>query len=95
MNKEILNGAYAEIDHFRDKLAEILVEEVMADDNLGIDMAKSVISTFMCCQTEREFVIANYMLAAVCGWSFETLVEKIKERDAEERDAGECIWGLF
>ena len=92
MNRDVFDKAYDEIDDFRDKLGEVLVDEVMSEDNPGLDMAKGVISTFSMCQTEREFEIANSMLAAICGWNFDSLVEKIKEYDADEDYCWESVW---
>ena len=83
MDKAVLDNAIMKIDDFRDKLCEILVEETMSSDNCGLDMAKSVIGTFQTCKTPEEFEIADRMLAAICGWRFETLVEKITERDSK------------
>ena len=83
MNEEKLETAYAEITNFRDKLGETFFDAVMEDDNTTYEMAKGIISVFGDCNTETEFEVANNMLMAVCGYSFESLVEKIKERDME------------
>lgn len=84
MNKETLNSAYAEINNFRDKLGETFFNAVMEDDNTTYEMAKGIISVFSSqCNTKKEFEVANSMLIAVCGYSFETLVDKIKERDEQ------------
>lgn len=81
MNKEVLNSAYAEIDNFRDKLGEVFFDAVMEEDNSTYEMSKSIIATFSNCNSKKEFEAANSMLMAVCGYSFETLVQRIKERD--------------
>ena len=83
MNRETLNTAYAEIDSFRDKLGEVLVDAV-TEDCPGLDIAKAVISTFYSCQTKSDYEIANDMLAAVCGGNFKTLVQMVKKRDAAD-----------
>lgn len=84
MNKEILNSAYVEIDNFRDKLGEVFFDAIMEDDNFTYEMAKGIISVFSSqCNTKKEFEIADAMLIAVCGYSFETLVKRIKERDEQ------------
>lgn len=84
MNKETLNKAYAEIEHFRDKLGENFYDAIQEDDNSTYEMAKGIISVFSSmCNSEKEFDIANAMLIAICGYSFETLVERIKKLDAE------------
>lgn len=80
MNRETLNKAYAEIYDFKQKLCEVLVDELA--DVCGLDVAKGVICTFCSCRTPGEFEIANDMLAAICGWKFETLVRIVKECDA-------------
>lgn len=84
MNKEILNKAYAEIENFRDKLGENFYDAIQEDDNSTYEMAKGIISIFSSqCNTKNEFEIADAMLIAICGYSFETLVERIKKLDAE------------
>lgn len=87
MNAEMLDTAYAEIEDFRDKLGEMFYDEFMEADNSTYEIGKSIIATFVCCKTPEEFKVADSMLTAICGWSFETLVEKIKARDAED-----CAW---
>lgn len=88
MNRETLNKAYAEIYDFKQKLCEVLVDKL--EDICGLDAAKGVISAFYSCRTDREFEIANDMLAAVCGWKFETLVQAIKDRDEDIDFEWEC-----
>lgn len=83
MNRETLNSAYAEIDNFRDKLGETFFDAVMEEDNSTYEMAKGIISTISSCNSKKEFEAANNMLIAVCGYSFETLVGRIKERDEQ------------
>lgn len=84
MNKETLNSAYVDIINFRDKLGETFFDAVMEDDNTTYEMAKGIISVFSSqCNTKKEFEVANSMLIAVCGYSFETLVARIKERDEQ------------
>ena len=83
MNKETLNAAYADISNFRDKLGETFFDAVMEDDNFTCEMARGIISTFSNCNSKKEFEVANNMLVAICGYSFETLVERIKERDEQ------------
>lgn len=82
MNKEAINTAYAEIGNFRDKLGETFFDAVMEDDNTTYEMTRGIIGTFGNCQTDREFEIADQMLSGICGYNFESLVERIKERDA-------------
>lgn len=84
MNKETLNQAYAEISNFRDKLGENFYDAIQEDDNSTYEMAIGIIDVFSSqCNTKKEFEIADAMLEAVCGYSFETLVERIKELDTE------------
>lgn len=72
-----------EIQDFKDKLGEMVLDAVMEDDNSCYEMAKGIFGTFENCQTDREFEIAEQMLIAICGYSLESLVEKIQERDRE------------
>ena len=81
MNKQILNSAYVEIDNFKDKLGETFFDLFMEDDNFTYEMAKGIISVFTNCNSKRDFEVANDMLAAVCGYTFESIVDEIKERD--------------
>lgn len=83
MNKETFKQAYDEIYNFREKLGEVVYDAINEEDNYPRDMAKYIIDTFHSCQTEREFNIADEMLTAICGWNFETLVERIRQRDAD------------
>lgn len=83
VNKEMINKATAEIENFRDKLGEIVLDAIMEDDNSSLDMARGILGTFATCDTQREFEIANDMLTGICGYSFETLVERIRELDRE------------
>lgn len=90
MNRETLNSAYAEIDNFRNKLGETFFDAVMEEDNFTYEMAKGIISTFSSCNSKKEFEAANNMLIAICGYSFETLVERIKERDKQDYSWESC-----
>ena len=84
MNKETLNKAYAEIDNFRDKFGENFYDAIQEVDNSTYEMAKGIISVFSSqCSTKKDFEIADAMLMAICGYSFETLVERIKKLDEE------------
>ena len=83
MNKEIFEQAYNNIYNFTDKFGEVMYDEINSDDNFTGIMATYVMRAFQDCQTEREFDIADKMLTAICGWNFESLVERIKEKDAD------------
>lgn len=84
MNKDILNKAYAEINNFQDKFGENLYDAIQEDDNSTYEMAREIISVFSSqCNTKRDFEVADAMLMAICGYSFKTLVERIKELDEE------------
>lgn len=73
MNKLIneLNG----IDE--ESLGNAIYEAFMEDDNYMHEIGESVIATFNDCKTEREVEIADRMLAAICGWRIETLLNRI------------------
>ncbi len=82
MNEEILDKAYKEIENFENKLGENFYDAIQEDDNSTCDMAQGIIGVFNdMCTTERDFEVADAMLMGVCGYSFETLVERIKELD--------------
>lgn len=84
MNKTTLNTAYAEINNFKDKLGEVFWDAMTEDDNTTYDMAKGIVAVFANCSSKKEFEAADDMLAAVCGYNMESLIQIIKERDAEE-----------
>lgn len=81
MNMKILEDARTEIEDFTDKLGEVFFDAIMEDDNTSREMAKSIISTFCDCKTERDFEVANNMLMATCGYNFKSLIERIKKLD--------------
>ena len=90
MNKDLLDKAYIEIENFSDKLGETFYGAVQEEDNTTYEMAKGIIGVFSSCETQKDFDIANAMLIAICGRSFETLVEIIKERDNSRYCWGSC-----
>ncbi len=83
MDGKIIEKAYREIPNFIIKLGQIFYDAVQEDDNFTSDMAKSILQVFYKCETEKDFEIADGMLIAICGYSFETLLQKIKEKDEE------------
>ena len=46
-------------------------------------MAKGILNTFYECETDRDFQIANHMLMGICGYTAETLLERIEKRESE------------
>ena len=84
MDRTTLNNAKNDIEFLADKLGEIVFDEINADDNFTCEIGKQIIFTFNQCKTEKEFQVANDMLIAICGWSFDTVVDKIKKLDAED-----------
>lgn len=85
MNKESINKDYCEIESFRDKFGEVFYDAVQEEDNTTYEMSKSILSV-LCgsCENERDYEIANAMLIVICGYSYETLVSRIKERDEND-----------
>lgn len=83
MNQNTLNEARTKISNFTDKLGENFFDAIMEEDNTTYEMAKSIINVFLECETERDFKIADDMLMAACGYSFQTLVERIEELDED------------
>ncbi|RHO95784.1 hypothetical protein DW019_11060 [Clostridium sp. AF37-5] len=80
----IIANAKKEIENFEDKLGENFYDAIQEDDNLTIDMARGILHAFSDCKTEREFQVANNMLIGVCGYSIQTLIERIKELDEDQ-----------
>lgn len=87
---ERLNNAYREIENFRDKLGETFYDAVQEDDNYTYEIAKSIIHVFNMCKTERDVEIADKMLIAICGYSIDTLLSRIEEREAIDYDWISC-----
>lgn len=83
MNEEKLEKARTEIEDFTDKFGETFVEAIMEYNNTSKEMAKGIIAEFCSCRSERDFEVANNMLMAACGYSFESLVERIQKRDTD------------
>ena len=81
MNRETLANATKNIDNFTEKFGENFFDAIMEDDNSTYEMAKSIISVFCACENDRDFEIADNMLIACCGYSFEAIVERIQELD--------------
>lgn len=88
MEMNSIEGAVNQIrdlyDDAIDKLADVTVDAIYEDDNSGYEMAKGILNTFADCETEKEFKIANDMLISICGYSIETLLTKIKEKEQSE-----------
>ena len=82
MDRETLGKATKNIDYFTEKFGETFFDAIMEDDNFTYEMSKSIISVFCSCKTERDFEVANNMLVACCGYSFETLAKRIQELDS-------------
>lgn len=81
--KDFLTKA-GEIQNFKDKLAETVLDAIMEDDNSCYEIARGIWRTFENCQTDREFEIAEQMLIAICGYSLESLIETLNKRDNNE-----------
>lgn len=73
-----------DMDDAVDKLADVTVDAIYEDDNSGYEMAKGILNTFADCETEKEYKIANDMLISICGYSIETLLSKMKEKEQSE-----------
>lgn len=70
-----------------DKLADVTVPAIYEDNDnnrYGYEIAEDILNTFADCETEKEFKIANDMLISICGYSIETLLTKIKEKEQSE-----------
>lgn len=75
------------MDHAIEKLADVTVPAIYEDNDnnrYGYEMAKGILNTFADCETEKEFKIANDMLISICGYSIETLLSKMKEKEQSE-----------
>ena len=84
MSKEEFNEAYIGIDNFRDKLGEMFLDFFNEEDNSTYEIAKSIIAVIDTCETERDFEIADRMVTAICGYSLDSIIDNIKERDEDD-----------
>lgn len=73
----ILKEELKDVD--REELGNVIYEAFMEDDNLFCDIGGAVIYTFNVCETEKEKEIANRMLAAICGYRIETLLNRMED----------------
>lgn len=83
MSKELLNTAYVEIKDFRDKFGEMFYDFFMEESNTTLEISKGIIAVLANCKTKGELEVANDMIAATCGYSFCSILNEIKKRDAE------------
>lgn len=90
-NAEEIKKELREIKNIVNKLGEIIYEEIDSMDNSVKDIGKYTLNVLLECKTEDELKIANNMLIAICGWSIETLLKKIKERDSKGH-VWESVW---
>ena len=91
---EEMNKAYREIDDFRDKLGETFYESFMEEDNSNYEVAKSIIRVFDMCETERDVEFTDKMLIAICGYSIESLINKIREKEDKNAEKLRELWIL-
>lgn len=91
---EEMNRAYREIEDFRDKLGETFFDVFMEEDNNNYEVAKSIIHVFDMCETERDAEIADKMLIAICGYSLEALINKIRENEEKDTEKLKELWDL-
>ena len=66
---------------FSEKLGEVFLDCFEEDDNNSYDIAKGIRSVLQDCKSKREFEIADQMLIAICGYSLQSLLDLIRERD--------------
>lgn len=72
------------IDDIRDKLGGTIYDCIEEDgSNFTCDMGRCILNTILNCDTQRELDIANNILMAISGYSLESILEKILERDKE------------
>ncbi len=85
MNRNEFHTACKKIENLRDKLGETFYDAIQEDDNTTYEMAKGILRVFNeKCSTEKELMIADAMLIAVCGYSILELVDRINERDKDD-----------
>ena len=70
-----------EIEDIKEKLGETIYDCFEEDDNFTCEIGKSVLSVIENCKTKAEFDSANNMLMALCGYSFNSILNNIEMRD--------------
>ena len=78
---ERLNHECKFIEDFSDVLGDTFYDAFMEEDNYTHDIGKSIVHVFHMCKTEREVEIADSMLIATCGYSIQTLMNRIEGGD--------------
>lgn len=78
-----LNEFDGKIEDFDEVLGNEIYEAFMEDDNYFHEIGRAIGSTFNACTTEREVELVDRMLAAICGWSINTLLNRIEGKDNE------------
>lgn len=92
MKLENVKKELMDTEHICDKLGETIYDMIQGEDNSTYEMGKSVYDVFArLCTTEEQKIVANRMLIAICGWSIETVLKKIQERD-ENGYTWESVW---
>lgn len=76
---ERLNKNYSIFNNYAEELGNALYDAFMEDDNYLYDIGRSILHVFDMCETEKDVEIADNMLIAVCGYSIETLMNRIEE----------------
>ena len=61
----------------RDELGDAFVDAFYEEDNASHDIGKGIINTLLECTTQAEIDIADHMLIATCGYSIESLMERM------------------
>lgn len=61
----------------RDELGDAFVDAFYEEDNTSHDIGKGIINTLLECNTQAELDIADHMLIATCGYSIESLMERM------------------
>lgn len=78
---DMLHRASIEIGELTEKLGEVALEAIMREDNFGVNIASGIISTFQLCNTQKEYDIADSMLAGICGYGIAEMLDCIRKRD--------------
>lgn len=71
------------IDDFNDKIGEIVYDEINDAGNSTYEIGRSLSYLIRSCETERELDLVDRAVVAICGWSIDTLIDMIEERDKE------------
>ena len=82
MNLVEVKKEIEERPYMRTKTGETIYDLFMEDDNTIHDIGEGIISVIEGCETEEQLQLVSDTLAAVCGYNLTSIIQDIREKDA-------------